>query len=53
MLQIERSTDAPVTDEDGNAWFDRRCYEADDKCAWSPAPFGDGGTGTNSDGITL
>ena len=28
-----------VTDPDGNAWFDRRGYEADDKCAWSPAPF--------------
>jgi hypothetical protein len=28
-----------VTDPDGTAWFDRRGYEADDKCAWSPAPF--------------
>ncbi len=28
-----------VTDADLNAWFDRRGYEADDKCAWSPAPF--------------
>jgi hypothetical protein len=35
-----------VTDPDGNAWFDRRGYEADDKCAWSPAPFiGTGGFG--------
>ena len=34
MLQIERSTDAPVTDEDGNAWFDRRGYE------WSNSPSG-------------
>ena len=35
-----------VTDPDGNAWFDRRGYEADDKCAWSPAPFfGTGGYG--------
>jgi hypothetical protein len=35
-----------VTDPDGNAWFDRRGYEADDKCAWSPAPFiGSGGYG--------
>lgn len=25
-----------------NAWYDRRGYEADDKCAWSPAPFIDG-----------
>jgi hypothetical protein len=33
-----------VTDPDGNAWFDRRGNEADDKCAWSPAPFiGTGG----------
>lgn len=35
-----------VTDPDGNAWFDRRGNEADDKCAWSPAPFiGTGGFG--------
>jgi hypothetical protein len=35
-----------VTDALGNAWFDRRGYEADDKCAWSPAPFiGTGGYG--------
>jgi hypothetical protein len=31
-----------VTDPDGTAWYDRRGYEADDKCAWSPAPFIDG-----------
>jgi hypothetical protein len=35
-----------VTDPDLNAWFDRRGYEADDKCAWSPTPFiGTGGFG--------
>jgi len=35
-----------VTDPDGNAWYDRRGNEADDKCAWSPAPFiGTGGFG--------
>lgn len=35
-----------VTDEDLNAWFDRNGAEADDKCAWSPAPFiGTGGFG--------
>jgi hypothetical protein len=35
-----------VTDPDGTAWFDRRGNEADDKCAWSPAPFiGTGGYG--------
>jgi hypothetical protein len=28
-----------VTDPDGNAWFDSRGNEADDKCAWSPSPF--------------
>ena len=28
-----------VTDPDGTAWWDRQGYEADDKCAWSPAPF--------------
>jgi len=30
-----------VTDENLNAWYDRRGNEADDKCAWSPAPFTD------------
>jgi len=35
-----------VTDADGTAWYDRRGNEADDKCAWSPAPFiGTGGFG--------
>jgi hypothetical protein len=35
-----------VTDPDLNAWYDRRGAEADDKCAWSPAPFiGSGGFG--------
>jgi len=34
-----------VTDEDLNAWYDRRGNEADDKCAWSPTPFLDGGYG--------
>jgi len=28
-----------VTDQQLNAWFDRRGNEADDKCAWSPTPF--------------
>jgi len=33
-----------VTDALGNAWFDRRGAEADDKCAWTPSPFiGTGG----------
>jgi len=35
-----------VTDPDLNAWFDRTGNEADDKCAWNPAPFiGTGGFG--------
>ena len=34
-----------VTDPDLNAWYDRTGAEADDKCAWSPAPFIDGGFG--------
>jgi len=34
-----------VTDADLNAWYDRRGNEADDKCAWSPAPFTDGSYG--------
>ena len=47
---ISHETREAVTDEDGSAWFDRRGYEADDKCAWSPTPFGDASTGTNQDG---
>ena len=38
---ISHETREAVTDADGNAWFDRRGYEADDKCAWSPTPFKD------------
>ena len=34
-----------ATDPDLNAWYDRRGNEADDKCAWSPAPFVDAGFG--------
>jgi hypothetical protein len=34
-----------VTDPDGTAWYDRSGNEADDKCAWSPAPFISGGFG--------
>ena len=43
---ISHETREAVTDEDGTAWFDRRGNEADDKCAWSPAPF----IGTNGYG---
>jgi len=44
-----------ATDPDLNAWYDRRGSEADDKCAWSPAPFIDAGFGyqwewSNADG---
>lgn len=42
---ISHETREAVTDEDSNAWYDSRGYEADDKCAWSPAPFIDGATG--------
>ncbi|MGZ7078156.1 MAG: hypothetical protein ACXVJT_01975 [Thermoanaerobaculia bacterium] len=34
-----------ISDPDLNAWYDRRGNEADDKCAWSPAPFIDNATG--------
>jgi hypothetical protein len=34
-----------VTDSLLDAWYDRVGYEADDKCAWSPAPFINGGYG--------
>jgi hypothetical protein len=47
---ISHETREAVTDADGNAWYDRRGYEADDKCAWSPTPFTDGANGTNADG---
>jgi len=41
---VAHETREAVTDALGNAWFDRRGYEADDKCAWTPAPFiGSGG----------
>jgi len=47
---ISHETREAVTDADGTAWYDRRGNEADDKCAWSPAPFTDGAVGTNTDG---
>jgi hypothetical protein len=47
---ISHETREAVTDENGTAWYDRRGYEADDKCAWSPTPFTDSKTGTNADG---
>jgi hypothetical protein len=34
-----------VTDPTGSTWYDRSGNEADDKCAWSPAPFLSGGFG--------
>jgi hypothetical protein len=41
-----RETREAVTDPNGNACYDYRGSEADDKCAWSPAPFiGTGGYG--------
>jgi hypothetical protein len=39
---VTHETREAVTDELGSAWYDRRGYEADDKCAWTPAPFVDG-----------
>ena len=47
---ISHESREAVTDENGNAWYDRRGYEADDKCAWNPTPFTDATNGTNSDG---
>jgi hypothetical protein len=47
---ISHETREAVTDPDLNAWYDRRGYEADDKCAWSPTPFTDSSTGSNNDG---
>ncbi len=42
---IVHETREATTDPDLNAWYDRRGNEADDKCAWSPAPFIDQTTG--------
>jgi hypothetical protein len=50
---ISHETREAVTDPDGTGWWDRRGYEADDKCAWSPTPFADASTGTNSDGTAF
>jgi len=47
---ISHETREAVTDPDGTGWWDRRGYEADDKCAWSPTPFTDSSTGANVDG---
>jgi hypothetical protein len=47
---ISHETREAVTDPDGTGWWDRRGYEAEDKCAWSPTPFTDSSTGTNTDG---
>lgn len=45
---IAHETREAVTDPNGNAWFDNRGYEADDKCAWSPTPFTDSTAGSNT-----
>jgi hypothetical protein len=42
---ICHETREAVTDPDLNAWYDSSGNEADDKCAWSPTPFLDGGYG--------
>jgi len=50
---ISHETREAVTDPDGTGWYDRRGYEADDKCAWSPTPFTDSSTGVNYDGTAF
>jgi hypothetical protein len=42
---ITHETREAVTDPTGSTWFDSSGNEADDKCAWSPAPFLSGGFG--------
>lgn len=42
---VSLSTRATVIDPLGNNWFDASGIELADKCAWSPAPFLDGGYG--------
>jgi hypothetical protein len=36
---VIHETREAISDPDLNAWYDRQGNEADDKCAWSPAPF--------------
>jgi hypothetical protein len=43
-FMIHESREA-ISDPDGNAWYDQRGNEADDKCAWTPTPFVDQATG--------
>ena len=50
---ISHETREAVTDADGTAWWDRSGNEADDKCAWSPAPFSDANVGHNVDGTAF
>ena len=50
---ISHETREAVTDPDGTGWWDRSGNEADDKCAWSPTPFTDSTTGTNTDGTAF
>ncbi len=50
---VSHETREAVTDPDGTGWWDRRGYEADDKCAWSPTPFTDSSTGANYDGTAF
>ena len=45
MHFVIHETREAISDADLNAWYDRRGYEADDKCAWSPTPFIDQTTG--------
>jgi len=45
---VGHETREAATDPDGTAWYDNRGYEADDKCAWSPAPFLDSTNPTNT-----
>ena len=50
---VSHETREAVTDADGSAWYDRRGNEADDKCAWTPSPFGDSSVGKNADGTAF
>jgi hypothetical protein len=50
---ISHETREAVTDENSNAWYDKRLNELDDKCAWSPTPFTDSQRGTNADGTAF
>jgi hypothetical protein len=48
---LAHETEETATDEDLNAWYDRRGYENADKCAWNFGATSKGSTGTYNETI--